>query len=341
MRKVLRGLGVLLLLAVIIGAGAGWYGLMKNNVRNSAAEKEVYVESDWNYDSLYDHLLIHILEEPLSFDIVARRMNLPSHIYPGKYVIKGKMGNMKLIRFFRSGSTTDVNVLIKAGMQLDEVAGAISNKLEMDSLSMLEELEKGEYISSLNFTKDEKLCMFLANTYAFNWASSPESVVKRFESEYQKFWNATNQQRAEALSLTAKEVGILASIVDGEVIYSDEMQRVAGVYLNRLRQDWALGADPTIRFMIKEEGRQRVLHKDLEKDHPYNTYKYKGLPPGPIGIPSGKAIEAVLDAEEHNYMFFCAKADLSGYHHFSVTASEHARFARAYHRALNQRGIMR
>jgi UPF0755 protein len=284
---------------------------------------------------------VHVLKEPLSFDFLAKKMNLKSHVYPGKYVIEGNKGNRDLIRFFRSAQTSDVKVLVRAGMQLENVAAALAKDLAVDSISMLRELEGGEYINSLDFKGNQKLCLFLANTYALNWASSTDEIVKRFEKEYQKFWNNTRLQRATVLSLSPKEVATLASIVDGEVIFSSEMKRVAGVYLNRLQQDWALGADPTIKFMIKDEGRRRVLLRDLERDHPYNTYKNKGLPPGPIGLPSTKAIEAVLNAEKHNYMFFCAKADLSGYHHFSVSSREHQRFANAYHRAMDARGIMR
>lgn len=340
-KKLLKRTVLTAFILLVIAGATGAYLLFANNVVDHEEPIELYVESDWTYDSLYDHLLLHVLKEPLSFNILAKRMNLPSHVYPGKYVIDESKGNYELIRFFRSAQTTDVKVLIRAGMQLPNVAAALAKSLAVDSVSMLQELENGEYINSLDFKGRQKLCLFLANTYSFNWASTPEAVVKRFEKEYQKFWNNTRLQRASALSLTPKEVAILASIVDGEVIFHSEMKTVAGVYLNRLRQDWALGADPTIKFIIQEEGRQRVLNRDLERDHPYNTYINKGLPPGPIGLPSAKAIEAVLDAEQHNYMYFCAKADLSGYHHFSVSGREHNRYAAAYHRAMDARGIMR
>jgi UPF0755 protein len=330
-----------LVIAGIVAGMLAWYLVFKNNVKEQHNDFEVYVSADWNYDSLYNYLSLHVLQEAQSFDILAKRMNLPSHIYKGKYVIGGEMGNRELIRFFRSAQTTDVSALIKAGMQLDDVAGALSKNLAIDSLTMLKELQSGDLISSLDFKGMQKLCLFVANTYSFNWATSASDVVKRFEQEYKKFWDNTKLQRANDLSLSPIEVAILASIVDGEVIFSSEMKSIAGVYLNRLQQSWPLGADPTIKFMIGEEGRKRVLNSDLKRDHPYNTYRNLGLPPGPIGLPSAKAIKAVLNAEKHNYMYFCAEANLSGYHHFSVSLREHNRFANAYHRAMDRRGIMR
>jgi UPF0755 protein len=340
-RKFIKRTAVLLMVLAVLAGLTGWMLLFNNNINTPNTAKEIYVPDTWDYDSLYDHLIVHVLKEPMSFDFLAKKMNLPKHIYKGKYTIKEAMGNRELIQFFRSGQTEDVKVMIKAGMQLSDVAGALSNELAVDSLSMLKELMSGDYINGLDFTKNQKLCLFVANTYSFNWATNPEDLVKRFEQEYKKFWDNTKFQRAKGLSLSPIEVGILASIVDGEVIYSSEMKNIAGVYLNRLRQRWPLGADPTLMFMVRQEGRRRVLNSDLKRDHPYNTYRIQGLPPGPIGLPSGKAIEAVLDAEKHNYMYFCAEADLSGYHHFSVTLREHNRYANAYHRAMDRRGIMR
>jgi len=340
MRKFFKSLFYLIVLLALIGGAGVWFALLKDNVKGDD-DIVVYVGSSWNYDSLYTHLKSDVIEEPRAFEILAEKMNLPAHIYPGKYVVKGKLGNRKLIQLFRSAQTTDVKVMVRAGLQLENVAAALAQNLEFDSASMLHELKDGEYINGLNFKKEEKICMFLANTYSFNWATTPLDVVKRFEEEYKKFWNTSNSQRAQALNLSPKEVCTLASIVDGEVVYSDEMKRIAGVYLNRLNQNWPLGADPTILFIVNEDGRQRVLNADLKREHPYNTYLNTGLPPGPIGLPSAKAIRAVLDPEVHNYMYFCAKADLSNRHEFSTNLRQHQNYANAYHRALDREGIRR
>ena len=183
--------------------------------------------------------------------------------------------------------------------------------------------------------------MFIPNTYEFFWNTGPEEFTDRMKVEYDKFWQGERDRHAKKLGMTRSEVVTLASIVDEETLFDEENSRVAGVYINRIEKGIPLQADPTLKFALGDFTRQRILNDDKKIDSPYNTYKYRGLPPGPISIPSISAIESVLNYEKHNYIFFCAKADFSGYHAFARTLAQHNRNARAYQDALNKARIYR
>jgi UPF0755 protein len=181
--------------------------------------------------------------------------------------------------------------------------------------------------------------MFIPETYEFFWTTSPEDFAERMKKEYDRFWEGERDRKAGKLEMTREEIITLASIVDEETLYDDENSRVAGLYINRLEQGIPLQADPTLKFALGDFSRQRILNEDKEIDSPYNTYKFKGLPPGPISIPSVAAIDGVLDYEKHRYLYMCAKADFSGYHAFARTYNQHLKNARAYQRELNKRRI--
>ncbi len=181
--------------------------------------------------------------------------------------------------------------------------------------------------------------MFLPNTYEMYYTTTPEQFTDRMYKEYQRFWTVARKQKAERLGYTPQQISALAAIVDEETNKNDEKARIAGVYLNRLRRGIPLQADPTLKFAAGDFSLKRILNKHKEIDSPYNTYKYAGLPPAPIRQPSITAIDAVLNAEKHDFLYFCAKADFSGYHAFARTLAEHNNNARKYHNELNRRGI--
>ena len=183
--------------------------------------------------------------------------------------------------------------------------------------------------------------MFIPNTYEFFWTTDPEQFTDRMKKEYEDFWSGERDRKAKRMEMSRSEVVTLASIVDEETMYNDENERVAGVYVNRLEQGIPLQADPTLKFAMGDFTVKRILNEDKKIESPYNTYKFKGLPPGPISIPSVSAIDGVLNYENHNYIFFCAKADFSGNHAFARSISEHNRNAREYQKALNKRRIYR
>jgi UPF0755 protein len=330
----------LLLFAAIAAGGIGYYLLLKSNVKHSKPYS-FYFKSDWTYDELSTHIHEELLANPIGFNALADKMNLGANLYPGKYIIEPGLSNMEIIRTFRSGRRTDVDVVIKSHVRPFSVFARLADQLEPDSASIAHAFLAEGALAEIDLNKKTWPSIFQANTYKLNWASSPDEIKQRFIKEYRSYWNDERLMLAGNNGLTPSEVFVLASIVDGESTKIEEMPTIAGVYLNRLRRSWPLQADPTLLFIANESGRQRVLNEDKEVEHPYNTYKRQGLPPGPIMLASPQAIKAVLSPEDHNYMFFCAKADFSNSHAFAVTLDEHNRNAVAYRRALDKRGIMR
>ena len=301
---------------------------------------ELYIKSSWNYDSLTT-ALYPIIDDFNSFNRLAQRMNLPNKVIPGKYVIADSLGNRPLIQQLRSGTTQDVEVVLTGTLTRERIIPTIASYLEVDSVELQALLSNTSVLDSLGFNQENWPCLFVANTYRFNWAASAKDVVERFVRERSKFWSGERTEKAKLLGLTKNEVIILASIVDGETTKFDEMARIAGLYLNRLEMNMLLQSDPTVRYLMPESDRQRVTYADLERESPYNTYRNVGLPPGPILLPSVQAIDAVLNAENHNFIFMCAKPDFSGYHSFAKTLGQHNRNKALYTRELNRRGIYR
>jgi UPF0755 protein len=222
----------------------------------------------------------------------------------------------------------------------EELAGRVSLQIEADSMSLIKCWNDREYLKSLNTSPEKILMIFLPNTYEFWWTTDAYEFTTRMYREFQKFWDEERKQKARSARLNIEEVITLASIVEKETQKNDEKPVIAGVYLNRLQKDWPLQADPTVVYAWGDFGMKRVLTIHTKINSPYNTYINRGLPPGPICMPSIASIDAVLNYQKHDYMFFCAKADNSGYHSFSRTLAEHNRYARAYQQALNERKII-
>ncbi|HYX06816.1 MAG TPA: endolytic transglycosylase MltG [Bacteroidales bacterium] len=276
-----------------------------------------------------------------SFIWLARRKNYDNHVNPGHYVIDPGMNNNELINLLRSGKQTPVNVTFTNVRTLPVLASVVSGQLEADSASIEGLLNDERFLSSLGMNRYTIPGLFIPNTYEFYWNTGARGFVERMKKEYDRFWKGSRMKKAEKIDLTPVEVSTLASIVDEETNMTDEMPRIAGVYINRIKRGIPLQADPTIRFAMGDFTIRRVLKKQLEIDSPYNTYKFAGLPPGPIRIPSIVAIDAVLNYEHHNYYYFCAKNDFSGYHAFARTLAQHNQNARLYQKALNRRKILK
>ena len=273
------------------------------------------------------------------FHLLAERMNYPNTVKSGRYAIEGGMTMPEVIRRLRSGNQTPVNLTFNNIRVFENLAGRLSQQLMVDSLSLLQSFRDNRQAEKFGFNPETFPAMFIPNSYEVYWNTSIDDLLARMKREYDRFWNETRKEKAKRQGLSPVEVSILASIVEEEATYSDEYPTVAGLYLNRLRRGMRLEADPTVKFAVGDFTLRRVLCRHLEVESPYNTYKHGGLPPGPIRVPSIKAIDGVLNPEEHNYLFMCAKEDLSGRHNFATTHAEHARNAAAYQRALNERGI--
>lgn len=274
-----------------------------------------------------------------NFEWVADRKKYPELVKPGHYIIQKDMNNDALLNMLRSGEQTPVKVIFNYIRTKEQLANKIGSQIETDSLSIISLLNDSVYISQFELTPTTLLSLFIPNTYQFFWNTTASQFLERMNQEYIRFWNHERKEKAGKLNLSDKEVITLASIIEKETSKNDEKPRIAGVYINRLDENWYLQADPTLIYAIGDYSIKRVLNKHKRIDSPYNTYKYAGLPPGPICAPSISSIDAVLNYENHNYMFFCAKDDMSGYHAFAETGTQHNANARKYQRALDKLNI--
>ena len=257
----------------------------------------------------------------------------------GNYAVRPGDSMRDICLRLLSGSQTPVKLVLPSVRTLDRLAGAVSRQLMVDSASVMNLLTDAHFLDSLGYTPATAPCMFIPNTYEVYWNINPEQLVARMLKESKRFWNDDRLARAKAQGLTPNEVMTLASIVDEETAKNDEKPLVAGLYLNRLHRGILLQADPTVKFALGEFELRRILFVHLQVDSPYNTYKYAGLPPGPIRIPTISAIESVLSPTKHTYIYMCAKEDFSGYHNFASTLSQHNSNAQRYQQALNRLGI--
>lgn len=261
------------------------------------------------------------------------------YVRKGRYILREGVSMFRARRILANGMQTPVKVVLNPVRTPQQLSRVVSKYLNIDSTEMVVALHHEPTAERYGFIPENFFCMFVPNTYEFYWTISLDELLDRMKKEYDKFWNKEREQKLKDRQLTKNEVFTIASIIGEETNQTSEMPRMAGVYLNRLRINMPLQADPTVKFAVGDFAIKRIMKKHTDTDSPYNTYKYAGLPPGPIAIPSAKAIDAVLDYEVHKYLYFCAKADLSGSHIFAENYDEHMRNARAYARKLNRIGV--
>ena len=319
--------------------------VFKTNVRfgDGVEERYIFIDSDDDFSDVVEILTSYsLLLDVNSFKWVAEKKNYIKNVKPGKYFINKDINNNDLINLLRSGRQSPVKVTFSNVRSLEVVSSKLSAYLEADSSDIYQAFVDSEFLSDSKFNISNVISVFIPNTYEFYWNTSAVQLRKRILKEYNSFWNKERIKQASIMDLTLTEVSTLASIVEKEQnIKKDERPAIAGLYLNRLNKNMKLESDPTLIFALKDFNINRVLNKDKKVDSPYNTYKYKVLPPGPICIPSINAIDAVLNAEKHDYIFMCAKEDFSGYHNFAKTYTKHLKNARKYQRVLNKRRILR
>jgi len=313
--------------------------LFRSNTNKQFDQGYLYIPTGSNLDDVVAIIKAqHILNNTESFKWVASKMNF-KNIKPGKYKITKGLSNIELVRLLRSSKQEPIKLTFQNIRLKTDFAGYIGKNFEIDSLAFLNMLDSIDLVRQYGFDEETIFCMFIPNTYEMYWNTSKEKFFERMQKEYVKFWHTERIAQAKAIGLSPVQVSILASIVDQEALLNREMVRIAGVYMNRLNRGIKLEADPTVIFANGDFTVKRVLYKLLQKDSPYNTYKYSGLPPGPICMPSVAAIDAVLHFEKHNYIYFCAKEDFSGLHNFASNVTEHQMNARKFQQALNNRGI--
>lgn len=312
-----------------------YYIAFKPNL-NIGQPTHVTIRTGSNFSEVVEEFIEQgIINNSKTFIWLATKKNYPNHVRPGRYLLKDNMGNNAVINLLRSGTQDPVNITFNNIRTKDQLAGTISRHLEADSTEMTRLLNDQQYLEGFGVNKETAMLLFIPNTYEFYWNTSATQIFTRMEREYKRFWNEQRMELANKAGYTPEEIMIIASIVQSETSRADEMSRIAGVYINRLRRNMLLQADPTVVFANGDFSITRVLHRHLTIDSPYNTYMYPGLPPGPIRLPEPLVIDKVLNYEDHDFLYFCARDDFSGYHAFARTYNEHLANARRYHRALN------
>lgn len=339
-RSVIVTLFILIILASLVGYQLYKVILKPNTWVRDKQPAFLYVPTGSDFEDLKELLYENgLIINRLNFEWLAKRKNLPNNVHSGKYTIKNGMSNDELINLLRSGNQTPVKLVFNNIRTKQDFAQRISSEIEPDSADIIRLLDDEAYLSIFGFDPEIILTMFIPNTYEVYWNISAKELMDRMYAEYNNFWNVSRRQQADLIGLKPVEVSILASIVEKETNKDDEKRVIAGVYMNRLKMNWLLQADPTVVFAWGDFNIKRVLNIHKEIESPYNTYLHIGLPPGPICIPSIASIDAVLNKEDHKYLFFCARDDFSGYHVFASSIAQHGINAEKYRRALDERNI--
>jgi UPF0755 protein len=270
----------------------------------------------------------------IAFSFLARLTGYDEQLKPGRYILKANMSNLQALKIMRSGKQEPVKVTFNNVRLISELAERITKNLGMKPEEFEAALIKFAMNNPYGFTKENVMSMFIPNTYEVYYNVTPDALIARMYSEYETYWNETRKQKAKEIGLTPLEVSTLASIVQAETIKPQEAPIIAGLYLNRLKKGIALQADLTLVFAVGDFALKRVLNEHKEIDSPYNTYKYPGLPPGPINMPEIRSLDAVLNYTLSDYYYMCAKEDFSGNHNFTNSYQEHMRNAARYQKAL-------
>ena len=300
----------------------------------------VYIDNDDTADSVTAKLdTLGRWPSMAGFNTLSRHSHYADNIKTGRYAVKPGQTTLSLFRELKNGIQTPVMLTVPPVRTTGRLCAELARQLMVDSTAMARVLNDSDAIAKLGYNAQTLPALFIPDTYEVYWNISPESLLMRMHREHKRFWNADRQARADALHLSETQVATLASIVDEETANTAEKPMIAGMYLNRLKTNMPLQADPTIKFALKQFEMKRIWQKLLTTDSPYNTYKNTGLPPGPIKIASIKGIDAVLNAVSHDYLYMCAKEDFSGTHNFARTYQEHLKNAAKYTKALNERGI--
>ncbi len=342
----------LVVLVSLLGVGLGFFFVFRfykaffwNNTQFENDYSFVFIDRDDTIDSL-SLQLNPLLKSTKHFLLASEKKGYSQKVLPGKYRLEKGMNNNEIINTLRSKRLT-TRVIFNNQERLEDLAGRVSAQIEADSLELLNAFQDSAFLSEAGFNKENALAMYLPNSYDIFWHSTPEDFRKRMLNYYDLFWNEKRRKQAEKLNLTPIEVSILASIVQKESVQKEEQNRIAGVYINRLKKRIKLQADPTIIYALKKETGdfskqiKRVLYKDLKVKSPYNTYQNRGLPPGPIVMPDLSAIEAVLNPEDHNYIYFVASPKKPGFHLFATNLWQHNKNKRVYTRWLDQQKLYR
>jgi UPF0755 protein len=341
---------IISIVAIVAVSIASVYGYMlyrkifSANTKFNQSEVFVKIPTNSNFEQVRE-IVKPFVADMEKFNLVAEKKKYNTNIKSGRFLLKKGMSTNDIVNALRQNVAVDL--AFNNQERLEDFAGRIGSQLECDSLSVLEAFRDKKFLEENGFTEENVLAVCIPNSYEFFWNTTATKFRDRMAKEYRSFWNEKRIEQAKAQNLTPIDVSVLASIVHKETVKKDERPKVAGVYLNRLKQGIKLEADPTVIFAVKKNSNdfklviKRVLNRDLQTNSPYNTYMYAGLPPGPIAMPDITALEAVLQPEQHNYIYFCASVTRFGYHEFAVTPAQHEANRQKYVAWINNQGIKR
>ena len=320
-------------------ACAAFYFMTYLRPNSVAGAKAINIYRATDYAGLLDSLeKSGAVRNMASFKFVAKQNKLSESFKPGHYELKGGLNNKQIERVFARGWQTPVKLIVRSNVRdLGKMSAQLARQLEADSTEIATALQDRQIMESHGFNRYTYLAMFIPDTYEVYWTVTPLQLLDRLKKEYDAFWNESRVNKARAAGLTREQAMTLASIVIEETKYEPEMPTIAGVYINRLKKGMLLQADPTVKYAVNDPALRRILNVHLQVDSPYNTYKHPGLPPGPITTPSKAAIDAVLNYQHHDYLYFCAHESFNGQHRFARNLSEHMDNARRFHAAMNAR----
>jgi len=331
------GFAILALLAGVAGYVFGIY-YSDNKKPNFTEDYVLYVRPETTVAQVIDSLQTGAgVLRPRSIERCFKKLEVASKMKPGRYVIEPSFPSVYVARMLVFGWQTPQNLVLSGTMRnKGRIAKKISTQMMVDSASMAQALDSADFLKGYGFTPENVFALILPDTYQMYWTASVEDIFDRLKKEYDAFWTPERDAKAKAQGLSRMQVSIMASIVSGETLKDFEYPVIAGVYLNRYKKKMKLQADPTIAFCYDYK-LDRILKKHLKVDSPYNTYKHVGLPPAPINVPPKACLDAVLNPDKHNYIYFCASEEFDGTHRFAVTYSEHLQNARKFQRALTAR----
>jgi len=335
MRSFKRIFTAVFLVILAVGAFAAYFIFGANAFFNED-KKAIFIKTGSNFEDV-ERVLANgqVVSNTKTFRWFAKLNNYDQNIKPGKYVFEKGASLYTILKTLKSGKQAPVKLIITKLRTNQDLANKLSSNFESDSTAVAALFSSNDSLKQFDLDTNTAMTMIIPNTYTFYWTTPVSKVIRRLQDEQQKFWNEDRQKKAAALGLTYRQVYTLASIVEEETNKEEDKGKIASVYLNRIQKGMNLGADPTVKFALKDFGLKRIYQKHLLVESPYNTYRNAGLPPGPICTPSIKTIDAVLNAPATSYLYFVAKPELDGYSNFATTYDEHLKYARAYQQALD------
>lgn len=345
LKKILLGVALIGMIAMAVFAYYVYQNILVPNTAFNNTEAHVYIETGASFNEVKEELE-PLLKSIETFERVAKRKGYVNNIRPGHYIIKKGMNNNEIINSIRIGRVP-IKIRFNNQERLENLAGHLANQLETDSISLLQAMRDSSFLKAAGFNSNTALGMYIPNTYEIYWTTSAVEFRDKMLREYNSFWNEDRSGKADQLGLSRDEVMALAAIVQKETTKVQERPRVAGLYINRIKRGMPLQADPTVIYAKKltdgdfDQVIKRVLNGDLQIDSEYNTYRYGGVPPGPITMPDISSIDAVLNYEKHDYLYMVASIQNFGYHKFAKTHAQHVQNAVEYRQWINNQGVNR